>query len=167
MYNKERNAVPLVEKMTNYDELHEDEAELLDESVDSLCLSFTTPGFETFPCIRTQAHVSSKELQFSPVARCASIHRLSASSSPSASSLPSTHPAYSSKAANKGVRPIIPNDYLPTLRDIMTQCWDGDPDVRPSFNEVVRMLEYAEAEIMTTVRNARFRWCITQPMTQD
>ncbi|KAI4376385.1 hypothetical protein MLD38_014154 [Melastoma candidum] len=68
---------------------------------------------------------------------------------------------------NKGVRPIIPNDCLPTLRDIMTQCWDGNPDVRPSFSEVVRMLEYAEAEIMTTVRKARFRCCITQPMTQD
>ncbi|KAI4320902.1 hypothetical protein MLD38_034335 [Melastoma candidum] len=38
------------------------------------------------------------------VARCAWIRRLSASSSPSVSSLPPTHPAYSSKAANKGVK---------------------------------------------------------------
>ena len=68
---------------------------------------------------------------------------------------------------NKGVRPTIPNDCLPALSQIMTLCWDGNPDVRPSFNEVVRMLEAAETEIMTTVRKARFRCCLSQPMTTD
>ncbi|KAK6912398.1 Serine-threonine/tyrosine-protein kinase, catalytic domain [Dillenia turbinata] len=58
---------------------------------------------------------------------------------------------------NKGVRPIIPNDCLPVLSDIMTRCWDSNPEVRPSFTEVVMMLENAEMEIMTTVRKARFR----------
>ncbi|KAK9989637.1 hypothetical protein SO802_029876 [Lithocarpus litseifolius] len=59
---------------------------------------------------------------------------------------------------NKGVRPIIPSDCLPVLSDIMTRCWDANPDVRPPFMEVVRMLENAETEIMTTVRKARFRY---------
>ncbi|KAL3743933.1 hypothetical protein ACJRO7_013221 [Eucalyptus globulus] len=68
---------------------------------------------------------------------------------------------------NKGVRPIIPGDCLPILSDIMTRCWDANPDVRPPFTEVVRMLENAETEIMTTVRKARFRCCMTQPMTID
>ncbi|KAG6586130.1 Serine/threonine-protein kinase HT1, partial [Cucurbita argyrosperma subsp. argyrosperma] len=68
---------------------------------------------------------------------------------------------------NKGVRPIIPNDCLPVLSDIMTRCWDANPDVRPSFTEVVRMLENAQNEIMTTVRKARFRCCMRQPMTTD
>ncbi|TKY60762.1 Serine/threonine-protein kinase HT1 [Spatholobus suberectus] len=68
---------------------------------------------------------------------------------------------------NKNVRPIIPNDCLPVLRDIMTRCWDPNPDVRPPFAEVVGMLENAETEIMTTVRKARFRCCMTQPMTAD
>ncbi|KAI6682671.1 hypothetical protein NL676_036552 [Syzygium grande] len=68
---------------------------------------------------------------------------------------------------NKGVRPIIPADCLPILSDIMTRCWDANPDVRPPFAEVVRMLENAETEILTTVRKARFRCCITQPMTLD
>ncbi|BAT72948.1 hypothetical protein VIGAN_01039600 [Vigna angularis var. angularis] len=68
---------------------------------------------------------------------------------------------------NKNVRPIIPNDCLPVLRDIMTRCWDPNPDVRPPFAEVVGMLENAETEILTTVRKARFRCCITQPMTAD
>lgn len=68
---------------------------------------------------------------------------------------------------NKGARPIIPNDCLPVLGEIMTRCWDANPDVRPPFAEVVAMLEHAEREIMTTVRKARFRCCITQPMTTD
>lgn len=68
---------------------------------------------------------------------------------------------------NKGVRPTIPQDCLPVLREIMTCCWDANPDVRPLFTEVVQMLENAEAEIMSTVRKARFRCCISQPMTTD
>ncbi|GAB2286499.1 Serine/threonine-protein kinase sty13 [Dionaea muscipula] len=68
---------------------------------------------------------------------------------------------------NKGVRPIIPNDCLPVLAEIMTRCWDANPDVRPPFSNVVKMLENAETEIMTTVRKARFRCCISQPMTVD
>ncbi|KAE8126006.1 hypothetical protein FH972_020763 [Carpinus fangiana] len=68
---------------------------------------------------------------------------------------------------NKGVRPTIPHDCLPILSEIMTRCWDANPDVRPPFAEVVKMLENAETEIMTTVRKARFRCCMAQPMTAD
>ncbi|XP_076888679.1 serine/threonine-protein kinase STY13-like [Bidens hawaiensis] len=68
---------------------------------------------------------------------------------------------------NKGVRPNIPYDCLPVLSEIMVRCWDSNPDVRPPFAEVVRMLEHAETEIMNTVRKARFRCCMSQPMTTD
>ncbi|GAB4833066.1 Serine/threonine-protein kinase sty13 [Ancistrocladus abbreviatus] len=68
---------------------------------------------------------------------------------------------------NKSVRPSIPMDCLPVLAEIMARCWDANPDVRPPFSEVVKMLEHAETEIMTTVRKARFRCCMTQPMTVD
>uniref|UniRef100_A0A1D1Z296 non-specific serine/threonine protein kinase n=1 Tax=Anthurium amnicola TaxID=1678845 RepID=A0A1D1Z296_9ARAE len=68
---------------------------------------------------------------------------------------------------NKGVRPIIPTDCLPVLGEIMSRCWDANPDVRPPFTDVVKMLENAETEIMTTVRKARFRCCMSQPMTTD
>lgn len=68
---------------------------------------------------------------------------------------------------NKGVRPTIPPDCLPVLAEIMTRCWDVNPDVRPPFAEVVKMLENAEQEILTTVRKARFRCCMVQPMTLD
>ncbi|XP_059276607.1 serine/threonine-protein kinase STY13-like [Lycium barbarum] len=67
---------------------------------------------------------------------------------------------------NKGVRPTIPIECLPVLSEIMIRCWDAEPDNRPTFSQVVGMLEAAETEIMTTVRKARFRCCI-QPMTTD
>ncbi|KAE8657838.1 hypothetical protein F3Y22_tig00116980pilonHSYRG00045 [Hibiscus syriacus] len=68
---------------------------------------------------------------------------------------------------NKGVRPVIPNDCLPVLREIMMRCWDTNPEVRPPFFDIVKMLEIAEMDILTTVRKARFRCCMTQPMTID
>ncbi|KAE8734736.1 Serine/threonine-protein kinase HT1 [Hibiscus syriacus] len=68
---------------------------------------------------------------------------------------------------NKGVRPVIPNDCLPVLREIMMRCWDINPEVRPPFNDIVKMLEIAETDVLTTVRKARFRCCMTQPMTID
>ncbi|KAH9301727.1 hypothetical protein KI387_013310 [Taxus chinensis] len=68
---------------------------------------------------------------------------------------------------NRGVRPTIPQDCPTSLSEIMTRCWDANPDVRPSFSEVVRMLEEAQGEMMTTVRKARFRCCMTLPLTAD
>lgn len=67
---------------------------------------------------------------------------------------------------NRGVRPSIPNDCLPVLSNIMTRCWDANPEVRPPFTEIVMMLERAEAEIVNNIRKARFRCCV-QPMTID
>nr|CAD1825405.1 unnamed protein product [Ananas comosus var. bracteatus] len=32
---------------------------------------------------------------------------------------------------NRGARPPIPNDCLPALSEIMTRCWDANPDARP------------------------------------
>jgi serine/threonine protein kinase len=68
---------------------------------------------------------------------------------------------------NKGVRPAIPQDCLPALGEIMARCWDANPEVRPPFSEIVGMLEQVEQEVMNTVRKARFRCCISQPMTMD
>lgn len=68
---------------------------------------------------------------------------------------------------NKGARPIIPADCLPILSEIMTRCWDPNPDVRPPFTDVVKMLETAQVHIGATVRKARFRCCMAQPMTAE
>lgn len=69
---------------------------------------------------------------------------------------------------NKGVRPTIPVDCPPALVDIMCRCWDANPEGRPSFSQVVRLLEQAQFEIVSTVRRARFRCgCMTRPLTSD
>jgi hypothetical protein len=68
---------------------------------------------------------------------------------------------------NKGARPVIPQDCLPSLRHIMTRCWDANPEVHPPFTEIVCMLESAEMELLSNVRKARFRCCISEPMTTD
>ncbi|XP_020582074.1 serine/threonine-protein kinase HT1-like [Phalaenopsis equestris] len=68
---------------------------------------------------------------------------------------------------NKGVRPIIPSECPAALGEIMTHCWDANPDVRPPFSEIVKMLECVQDELATSVRRARFRCCMSQPMTID
>lgn len=69
---------------------------------------------------------------------------------------------------NKGVRPTIPPDCPVALADIMTRCWDSNPDVRPVFSHIVKMLEEAQVEIFLTVRRARFRCgCLARPLTTD
>lgn len=68
---------------------------------------------------------------------------------------------------NKCVRPIIPSECPPALGEIMTRCWDSNPDARPPFGEILRMLESVQDDLATTVRRARFRCCMSQPMTMD
>jgi serine/threonine protein kinase len=39
------------------------------------------------------------------------------------------------------IRPNLPPDCNPAMRDLMTQCWDRNPDHRPTFDEIVRRFE--------------------------
>lgn len=43
-------------------------------------------------------------------------------------------------AAFKQVRPPLPEDAPPELMFIVQSCWVEDPTIRPSFNQIVRML---------------------------
>ena len=47
----------------------------------------------------------------------------------------------------KDVRPLLPNDINPAWKDLITQCWDTDPDNRPSFDEIVRKFEEEKIRI--------------------
>lgn len=67
---------------------------------------------------------------------------------------------------NRNIRPTVPADCYPSLANLMMRCWDTDPDVRPPFSEIVRMLEETEREILNTIRSARFRCCVS-PMTLE
>ncbi|EFJ13809.1 hypothetical protein SELMODRAFT_146897 [Selaginella moellendorffii] len=69
---------------------------------------------------------------------------------------------------NRGYRPGIPADCPPALAEIMSRCWDANPDSRPGFAQVVKMLEEARAEIVHSVGKARFRCgCMARPLTND
>jgi hypothetical protein len=41
----------------------------------------------------------------------------------------------------QGLRPDIPRVCPRPLVDIMTRCWEGDPENRPEMSEVVALLE--------------------------
>ena len=43
------------------------------------------------------------------------------------------------------LRPTMPSDINPAMRDLITQCWDRNPDIRPSFDEIVRRIQSTEA----------------------
>ncbi|KAL4180677.1 hypothetical protein AMTRI_Chr12g233810 [Amborella trichopoda] len=66
---------------------------------------------------------------------------------------------------NRGERPIMPRDCLPSLVRIINQCWDTNPDTRPHFSVVVQMLEEAQNENFKNARRALFRCCNIQPST--
>ncbi|MCO5612519.1 hypothetical protein L7F22_066787 [Adiantum nelumboides] len=62
-------------------------------------------------------------------------------------------------AVVRGARPIIPTNCPDSLSKIMTCCWDANPDVRPSFSDVVRLLEDAQVAITKSIGTPRFRGC--------
>ena len=40
------------------------------------------------------------------------------------------------------LRPLLPSSLNPELRNIITQCWDRNPDVRPTFDEIFKQFKY-------------------------
>ena len=47
------------------------------------------------------------------------------------------------KIRNEGLSPKIPSCH-PILQNIMTQCWNLDPENRPNFEIICNMLEQAK-----------------------
>ena len=44
------------------------------------------------------------------------------------------------RVALDGMRPVIPGHWPHQLVRMITRCWDQDPELRPSFTEVLAML---------------------------
>lgn len=55
-------------------------------------------------------------------------------------------------------RPPLPADIMPSLKYLITNCWDHDPKIRPSFNELVFRISEVMVECMIENENARQLW---------
>jgi serine/threonine protein kinase len=49
--------------------------------------------------------------------------------------------AITKEVKDHDLRPGLPLDLNPAMCDLITQCWDRNPDVRPTFDEIVRRFE--------------------------
>ncbi|OVA07753.1 Protein kinase domain [Macleaya cordata] len=48
---------------------------------------------------------------------------------------------------NKKLRPVIPADCPPALRALIEQCWASNPEKRPEFWQIVKVLEQFESSL--------------------
>ena len=57
------------------------------------------------------------------------------------------------KIIEEDIRPILPSTCTPMMRDLITQSWDRNPDVRPTFDEIVQRFEKMEIYFQGTDLN--------------
>lgn len=57
-----------------------------------------------------------------------------------------------------GERPPIPDDCLPSLRELMQDCWQGDPERRPGFDEINERLDVILVHAAISDRHGQFFW---------
>jgi serine/threonine protein kinase len=54
-------------------------------------------------------------------------------------------------------RPDIPESVLSEVQELITDCWENDPDDRPSFEEVFDRLEAMDFKVIAGVNSAKLR----------
>jgi hypothetical protein len=52
-----------------------------------------------------------------------------------------------------GIRAEFPAEMSDEVKSLITQCWDDDPDPRPSFSDIRRDLERIEFKIFADVNS--------------
>lgn len=55
-------------------------------------------------------------------------------------------------------RPPIPEDTIPSLKNLIKQCWDKDPNARPTFEKIITDLDAIIVESAIADPNARTFW---------
>ncbi|XP_012445178.1 uncharacterized protein LOC105769237 isoform X2 [Gossypium raimondii] len=64
---------------------------------------------------------------------------------------------------NKNLRPVIPKDCPPAMRALIEQCWSLNPEKRPEFWQIVKVLEQFESSLN---RDGTLDW-VPNPNCQD
>jgi serine/threonine protein kinase len=54
-----------------------------------------------------------------------------------------------------GARPEIPDFVLPAARQLIADCWEGDADERPTFEEIVDRLAEMNFKVTADVKSAK------------
>nr|WIL59862.1 nodulation protein [Melilotus officinalis] len=65
---------------------------------------------------------------------------------------------------NKNLRPVIPSSCPPAMRALIEQCWSLNPDKRPEFSQVVKVLEQFESSL---ARDGTLPLLLQNPCGQD
>jgi hypothetical protein len=76
------------------------------------------------------------------------------------------------RVKEEDIRPVLPPDLNPATRDLITQCWDRDPDNRPTFDDIVSRWETGqillpEANRHTFLRYVRESGCRGEMLVRD
>jgi hypothetical protein len=58
-------------------------------------------------------------------------------------------------AVVRGTRPSAPDDCPPEIAEVMNRCWHEDQHARPSFDDVLPLLEKAQERLRNEVRSRR------------
>lgn len=61
--------------------------------------------------------------------------------------------------ADEKLQPLLPSDAPTDLLVLARICCDYDPDMRPSFGELVPQLEAAVAEMRVSAWSLAVQWC--------
>ena len=61
-----------------------------------------------------------------------------------------------------GKRPTIPNDCDPFLKDLMIECWQGEPSKRPQFLQILERLQSKKGESMWSIEFPNLQKLSTQ-----
>jgi hypothetical protein len=59
--------------------------------------------------------------------------------------------------AMTGVRAELPSKMLAKVKSLITQCWSGDPENRPSFSDIRKDLQRIEFKLLPDVNPGEVR----------
>jgi serine/threonine protein kinase len=62
---------------------------------------------------------------------------------------------YVNHVAIEKTRPVIPMSVLPFVRELIENCWSDDPDFRPSFESIFKILEYHDFKLLRRVNSLK------------